>query len=160
MSEDIPPDAIVTHAHPAWQQRANFIIRAAIPDPTPSKQVGQLFCQQIDRTRFILCCIPFFLYDLALGDEVMTNDAYELTGVAQLGGHFTFRALCEGTPDVQDFVGPEVMKHAKKLDCLYEWYSARLVAIDAPDYESARAISGVLFRLEEAQRLHYETGRT
>ena len=40
---------------------------------------------------FEVCCIPFFLYDVSLGDVVATNPDYVLDRVVRASGRYTFR---------------------------------------------------------------------
>ncbi len=114
--------------------------------------------------RFVICCIPFFVYDLALGDEVAVSasptGSYKMDKVVRQSGHYTFRVFLGGNDDAWEAISDEINQRATQLGCLYEWFSARLVALDAPMERAARALSGFLLQLQEAGQLHYETGRT
>ncbi|HXC79910.1 MAG TPA: DUF4265 domain-containing protein [Candidatus Acidoferrum sp.] len=54
-----------------WRERANFIISTELPPSDSSKQFEQLWSRQMD-DEFEVCCISFFVYDLALGDVFRT----------------------------------------------------------------------------------------
>ncbi len=54
------------HTHPAWQEKANFIIQAEVEHGGANQIREQLWVRQLSDTRFEVCCIPFFIFDLAL----------------------------------------------------------------------------------------------
>src|SRR5690625_5461577 len=64
---------IAVHAHPAWRDKANFMIFADLSESGLSGRWEQLWSRQLSETEFQLCCIPFFTYGLALGDRVTTD---------------------------------------------------------------------------------------
>ena len=59
-------DYTAIHLEPAWRARANFIIAAEIGGTALRPEREQLWARQTDEFCFELCCIPFFVYDLAL----------------------------------------------------------------------------------------------
>jgi hypothetical protein len=61
-----------THKEPVWRGRANFIINAKLPE---DGRFEQLWVRKVAEDAFELCCIPFFLYDVALGDVVQTRES-------------------------------------------------------------------------------------
>ena len=158
---EMQPNEIVTHIEPAWADRADFLIHADISEPPLPKKLEQLSCMQTAADRFIICCIPFFLYDVSLGDEVRTRSEgsrrYLLHEVVRTGGHFTFRVWLE-QPDGQS-VGRQIVEGAALLGCLHECYSNRLFALDAPNEQVAEQLSGYLLTREEAGEIRYETGK-
>jgi hypothetical protein len=60
------------HLHPVWRDRADFIIAASITGLAGARW-EQLWARQLSRDEFEICCIPFFLYNLSLGDVVQTE---------------------------------------------------------------------------------------
>jgi hypothetical protein len=60
------------HLEPVWRERSNFVIAAEVPDGGDT-ETEQLWARQIDEHRFEICCIPFFVFDIALGDVVETD---------------------------------------------------------------------------------------
>ncbi|WP_177228866.1 DUF4265 domain-containing protein [Amycolatopsis sacchari] len=79
------PSGYVQHLRPAWSDRANFVIHARLPDEGSPKKFEQLRVRRVAQTRFEICCIPFFLYDLSLGDVVETSSRYGMRFVSGLG---------------------------------------------------------------------------
>ena len=156
-------DDVVVHPTPVWRERANFIIAARIDDPRPSQswRWEQLWARQIEENRFEICCIPFFLYDLALGDEVTTQTTegkqYVISEILKQSGHYTFRVWFHD-PTARETVGDELAE----LGCLTESRGpdSKLLAVDAGSEDLAKAASGLLLQREATGKLQYETGRT
>lgn len=46
---------------------------AELPEKDRPRRFEQLFAKQIGDDRFEICCTPFFLFDVALGDIVVTS---------------------------------------------------------------------------------------
>jgi hypothetical protein len=154
-------DDTVVHEHPVWRERANFIVAARI-DPPPDYarwRWEQLWARQVAGNRFRLCCIPFFIYNMALDDEVETGEGthYEITRVINPSGRYTFRAWFHNSD-----VRREVADELERLGCLLEWRSVRgnLLAIDAASDIQAQATADFLWQREQLGHLTYETGRT
>jgi len=153
----------IVHENPVWRERANFIIAAKIdPEPTDRRwRWEQLWARQVTENVFRLCCIPFFVYDLALGDEVETTHREERRYVVQQvikpSGHYTFRAWFYDSS-----VRREVAGELAGLGCLMEWRSSysNLLAVDAASDDQAQMVADFLFRKEQLELLTYETGRT
>jgi hypothetical protein len=126
------------------------------------RRFEQLWVRQLADTRFELCCIPFFVFDLALGDEVETEPRdgrqYVLARVVAPSGGSTFRAWFGAT----EYEGARVKVVAalKAGGWRFEWYSENLLAIDAADAERAQALADLLAERERLGHLVYETGRT
>src|SRR5690625_2025607 len=86
---------IAVHAHPAWRDKANFMIFADLSESGLSGRWEQLWSRQLSETEFQLCCIPFFTYGLALGDRVTTGPAkdkkYVILSVTRKSGRLVYR---------------------------------------------------------------------
>lgn len=154
-------DEPAVHLDPIWRHKANFLIRAELADDESSRKWEQLWARQLSADTFELCCIPFFAYDLALGDEVITGpkgeSRYVIQHVVRPSRRFCCRVWFGDSPDVS--VTDEIVGMVKQLDLLAEFYSANLLAIDAPSKAVAHQLSGVLLQQEKLGRLKYETGR-
>jgi uncharacterized protein DUF4265 len=145
-----------THPEPVWKDRANFIINAELPE---AGHLEQLWTRQLSDNTFEICCIPFFLYDVALGDVVETRPrgarTYVLHRVTQPSGRYVFRVHF---PDRA--LGSAVADELTGLGALIEWSSPALLAVDAADQSHAQPIANHLQQAEDQQRLIYETGKT
>ena len=175
----------LTHAEPVWRERANFILFAPVEDPDseaydPSAFVApgaggevpsaiQMFEQlwtrrirRLGRTRYEVCCIPFFVYDLHLGDVVETEAVaglrYVVRRIVRRSGHLTLRVWFgeSNRPTARD----EVPDELAALGCDYEWSSANLLAVSAPSAVQAGTVLERLNQREALGELIVETGWT
>jgi hypothetical protein len=145
-----------THAEPVWRERCNFVIAAAVDSANTDVATEQLWARKIGEAQFELCCIPFFVYDIALGDVVETDSQYMVQRVIRRSGRFVFRVW------FGDSFRPrrEIADQLEELGALLEWSSPNLLAVDAADEELARTVSGWLLEKEQHGHLVYETGKT
>lgn len=146
------------HLDPVWRERADFIINARIDD---SDSFEQLWCRQVAADRFEICCVPFFLYDVALGDVVQTEPErerkYLLSKVVQPSGRYVFRV------HFQSAAAPSVARTADELatiGALIEWSSSTLMSVDARDLRHAEEVSALLMHGQSRDDLIYETGKS
>jgi hypothetical protein len=145
--------AVATHPQPVWRDRSDFIIRARVDGPDDAR-TEQLWARQLGIHTFELCCIPFFIYDLALGDTVETDSTYLLQRVLERSGRYVFRAWFEG-PQPYDWA----VDALAALGCSYEWSSPHLLAVDAADQRHAQLVADCLAEHERSGELTFETGR-
>lgn len=156
-----PGDYVAVHLSPVWRERANFILHADISEDAMARRWEQLWARRIDNRRLEMCCIPFFAYDLALGDEIEIDEDYNLERVVKPSGHYTYRVWFGDVPDeVQSdpAARDEVLEMCRRLNCELEWSSRNLLAIDAkPGLE--QEVADFLHERELLKRLSYETGK-
>jgi hypothetical protein len=154
------PGEFVVHNDPVWRDRSNFIINAPLPKKDRPRHFEQLFARQLAGDRFEICCIPFFLYDIALGDVVMTSPVddrkYVVSGVAQPSGRYVFRVWFGESFQPRD----EIAAGLEALGALLEWSSRNLLAVDSVDRAHAEQVAAFLAEHEAAGQLIYETGRS
>lgn len=149
-------DEFASHAAPVHRGKANFLIHAEIAGGAGLQRWEQLWTRRMEGNRHEICCIPFFIYDLALGDEVEIDANSMLQRVVKLSGTYAFRVWFGSNhcPEVRTSVLSEIAT----LECEYEWYSMNLLAIDVSEHVrphleaflNAQALQGCLI---------YETGR-
>jgi Domain of unknown function (DUF4265) len=151
-------DYIAIHLEPAWRARANFIITAEIGGTAIRTEREQLWARQTDEFCFELCCIPFFVYDLAIGDEVRTDPQYVIRQLIKPSGHYTFRVWFGASEELsrQD----ELVTTIRDLGCEFERSSANLLAIDAASVPLAEKLADYLFVCQSAGQLVYEAAFT
>ena len=152
----------VVHLSPVWRERADFIINANIEEEGLRRRFEQLWVRRLGERRFEVCCIPFFIYDLALGDEVETTPQgereYILARVARRSGRYTFRAWFGDSSHAT--ARDDVIDALREMGSEFEWHSEDLLAIDAADDERAQEVAYFLQEQEQLGHLTYETGRT
>lgn len=153
-----PSEVFTVHDQPVWRDRANFIVNAPL---TELGRFEQLWCRQDAEDEFEVCCIPFFLYDVALGDTIQTRAAndrkYVMSRVVSRSGRFVFRVHFERSMLRNR---DDVTQKLAEMGALQEWSSASLAAVDAEDAHHAQELADYLFRQEQAGRLVYETGNS
>jgi Domain of unknown function (DUF4265) len=113
----------------------------------------QLWTREVGHDRFQICCIPFFLYDVALGDEVEGRD-YVLERVLTRSGRQTFRAWFHEAPLAKQRQEFESM--LRGLGCLYEWHKGRLLAADAENALIAQVVVDTFLIYENQGIILYE----
>lgn len=146
------------HANPVWRDKANFIIAVYLGERDGRSEWEQLWAHRLGQSRFSICCIPFFAFDLALGDEVETDDGYLVQKVIKASGQFTFRVWF-GDSMLQQ-VKNELVKYMESQDVEMEWSSENLLALSACDAEQAQRVADYMQIEQDRGRLSYETGRT
>lgn len=149
-------DYVAIHTEPVWRARANFVFRVPIGGEGGDSQWEQLWWEKLSETRFLLCCIPFFAYDLSLGDEVEVDGERSIRKVSKHAGQWTYRVwFGEVAADRRDFA----VERIKSKGPTMEWSSENLLALSVAADE-AQYIANVLADLENNGFLHYETGRS
>jgi Domain of unknown function (DUF4265) len=150
----------VQHLEPVWRDRSNFIIAADISSQGTAAAYEQLWVRQLSGNQFELCCIPFFLCDVALGDLVETEVSgprqYVISRVVTPSGRFVFRVWFGESFQPRD----EVAIALEDLGALLEWSSPNLLAVDARDAAHGQVIADFLADRESKGQLVYETGKT
>ncbi len=150
----------VVHTEPVWRERANFVINAELPEEDQPHRFEQLFARQVAGDRFEVCCIPFFLYDVALGDVVVAGPIgalqYVMSEVVEPSGHRVFRVWFGESFQPREEIADELLS----LGALIEWSSNNLLAIDATDEQHAQVLADVLSEHERADHLVYEAGQS
>jgi hypothetical protein len=151
-------DQFITHLDPVWRDRSDFIIAAELDDAGQSKY-EQLFTRRVSKNHFEVCCIPYFLYNVALGDVVETRPnngrEYMLRKVVKSSGRFVFRVWLGESA----FPREELDENLHSLGALKEWRTNNLLAVDATDQDHAQVIADYLAEGERENHFAYETGR-
>jgi hypothetical protein len=153
------PTDVATHRDPVWRDRADFAFDAKLPDEDSARRFEQLWARELGDGEFEICCIPFFVYDLALADRVVAvSDAsgrYFLDRVVYRSGRYVFRVWFGGSDTSLD----RYVRDLEGLGALMEWGSPELLAVDARDEVMAQRVADYLQGRENAGELAFETGR-
>lgn len=151
-------DYEAVHQNPVWQDKANFIIAAYLGEKDGRGEWEQLWALRLDDRHFSLCCIPFFAYDLALGDEVETDENYVVMRVTKSSGRSTFR-IWFGTSTATG-IKDDVVSKMMQVGADIEWSSENLLAISAADVDQTQVVVDYLEAQHSVGSLTHETGRT
>nr|WP_297402835.1 DUF4265 domain-containing protein [uncultured Marinobacter sp.] len=150
-------DYVAIHENPVWRDESDFIIRAYLEENKGRNEWEQLWAKRLDDRRFSLCCIPFFAYNLALGDEVETDGSYVVEGVVRPSGQFTFR-IWFGESTRPESKG-DVVRQLEAIGASLEWSSDNLLAVSAKGAAQTKEVADYLYSRQNAGDLIYETGR-
>lgn len=150
------------HLNPIWREKANFVINYELgvePDKPGVIQMEQLWAKRLEENRFMVCCIPFFAYGLALGDEVLTAPkdkmSFIVQNVVRPSGHFTFRVwLGDTNPELV----PTLLRLIRQTDASIEFYSEHLFGVDSSSEEISKQLVQILKKWEEDGNIRYEEG--
>lgn len=153
--------AYVLHAEPVWRDRADFIVNASV-EGISGVDAEQLWTRRdADNHLYEVCCIPFFVYDLALGDlisvRVGTDGSYLFDEVVERSGGYTFRIYFGRTDPASQ---ARVLADLAKAPVRIERYSQTLVAVDIREVDSPQRLADYLAQAESEGFLVYESGRS
>lgn len=122
---------IATHPNPIERPVPSFMLRAAIDDVGGGGgNFEQLWTKRVGDDRFQLSCIPFFAYDMALGDVVRADEAsgYVVQGVVERSGNGVVRVAVKRPQDV-DAVHRRLHDLLVGFEYLCEWFAPGYVAV-------------------------------
>lgn len=149
-------DKVAVHRAPVWREKSNFIIRAFIEKIDDRSRWEQLWVRKIRQTSFEVCCIPFFVYELSLGDIVETDSNFNLQQVTERSGFHTFRVWIEESDAPFDRVN--FISLLIRYGALYEWSTEHLLAISTVTDEQTCAVRDLLIAMSDQRSIQYEIG--
>jgi hypothetical protein len=152
----IEEEEIAYHEDPVWREHANFMIHARLPEEDRPKRFEQLWTRRLADNRFEICCIPFLVFGLALGDVVVTSPRedfqYVVDKVIARSGRYVFRVQFSPSFHPRD----EIAAGLEALGSLIEWPSRNMLVVDAADGEHTRAVVDFLMKHEMEGHLAYQ----
>lgn len=127
------PEDIFVHLHPVWKEKINYSLHIPFVDAR-SRHVywEQLWVKHLGNDVYEICCVPFYIYDLALGDVVHLKPVnnHEHLVLAQSSGHRTARIRLKQIEAEE--TRRQIFLFLEQHGCLYEWDSEQLIAVDIP----------------------------
>jgi RHS repeat-associated protein len=115
-------DFIAIHLNPIWRSEANYIFRKTINANASRVEWEQLWGKKFDNGYIKVCCIPFFTFELSLGDIVKIDNDNMFVSVIEQSGLFNIRIY-----DQDNIVN--ALKKYIEFDVQLEVYSNSLGAI-------------------------------
>ncbi len=139
----------LTHSEPIWRDQANYILMAEIDG-----DLEQLWAREITETTFMICCVPLFIYNVALGDivEAINN---RVTRVVEPSGRYVFRVWL---PEKDKTLMNRIREGVVQRGGFWEHSSDQLLGVDAPDAAVATEVRAWLEELQAGGLIEYETG--
>ncbi len=150
-------DQVYVHENPVWRDKANYIIRVYLEDVDGRSQWEQLWVKKIDERKYIICCIPFFAFDLALGDEVETDENSVVQKVTKPSNSHCFRVWFGNAKSIN--TKDMIVKELEGMCSFIEWSSENFLAVSVEE-NSAKKVADYLYFNENEERLNYETARS
>jgi hypothetical protein len=131
-------------------------------DSSQSVKWEGLLAYRLSGDRARICAVPFWVYDLNLGDEVALQDSAEgapvVMGVVVDGGNYTFRVRFEHAAD-DDVRWRELMVELEPFGCWFDVRSPGFLAVSTPPAH-AQVVADYLDDRERRGDLLFETGRS
>jgi hypothetical protein len=161
-THSVPEVNTKIHHHPVWRDRADAIVNARVEHAGTREIQESLWAKRLDDNRYEICCIPFFIHDLALGDEVKTalNEAGKLVlqSVVKRSGNETYWIWFNESDDRE--VWDKVYESVARSGCLVEGYNADLIAFNAASEEQAGLVLEALKEASDKGLLECVSGNT
>jgi hypothetical protein len=139
----------LTHSEPIWRDQANYLLMAEIDG-----DLEQLWAREITETTFMICCIPLFIYNVALGDIVEAVDN-QVTRVVKPSGRYVLRVWL---PEKDQALMNRIKVGVGHRGGFWEHSSDQLLGVDAPDAAVATEVRAWLEELQAEGLIEYETG--
>lgn len=148
------------HPHPAWRERADYLLYAPVEFAGEKEYFEELWTRQISENRFEICCIPFFIYDLALGDVVECRKAENATQnltVIESSGHETYWVWIEDHCPMSKLeqIRDKLIEHLIE----HEGFGFKLLAIDIPLTKSSDILDEIFAESVAEGLLKYNSSR-
>lgn len=146
---------VVVHHQPVWRERANSVFHMLVGVHDGRSRWEQLWWQRTTAGLYTLCCVPFLIDDLALGDEVETNECLVVRRIVQRSGQVTFRVRIDRhDPWVRD----HILRITAALEPLAEWSAPNLLALSV-DEAQAGNLRQRLKAFARRKPIEFATGR-
>jgi hypothetical protein len=152
------------HYFPAWGGKADSIVQVAY-EFDGQRRWEHLPARRIDDGRYEICCIPFFVHGVALGDEVSTSGSQAdavFVEVSRRSGYFVYRLWLEesGEAAVRTLLESLASEVLDAHGCEFEQYSKRFHSIAAPSLSAAEHVVAWLRRKENDGLIDWESGQS
>ena len=131
------------------------MIGAKVKDLTWSKTYPyeQLAVADQGDGTYMICCIPFALYDLCLGDYVTIDDEMNAKEVVRKSDYVGFRVAT-----ISDDTQRILLDHVQSVHYEVEIYSGRLTALATENAIDGKKLATILRDLEDKRIItEYET---
>ncbi|MBB4795360.1 DUF4265 domain-containing protein [Streptomyces nodosus] len=131
-------DDICGHPEPAWRDQADSLVMYDLTDSGMPGKWEQLWAKRLDDDRYMLCCIPFFTSDIALGDIFTTTSSggFELSvdTVAVRSGNVVIHALFreDATTEENEDRQGDLIEESVRLGVDREVFQLGYVALSCP----------------------------
>ena len=148
------------HPHPAWRERSDYLLHVPVEHTGDSEYFEELWTRQVGENLHEICCIPFFIFGLALGDTVEFHQgkvpAESLT-LIEPSGHETYWVWIDDNCPISEMerIRDKLIEHWIE----HEGFGFKLLAIDIPPTKSSDILSEMLAKPSAEGWLKYGPSR-
>jgi hypothetical protein len=119
------------HTQPIWGFRSTGTVSVELTDYGLPGKFESLDVQQQEDGLFVVCCIPFFVNGVALGDVIDWREQTDRVTVRQKSGHTVLR-LAVVCPDDEESYHSFIHAWLEKERLFHEWRGVGYVTVDIP----------------------------
>jgi hypothetical protein len=140
------------HQEPVCRSQANYVIQIAIPGEPETPEFEQLWTSSQQDGSHIVCCIPFVLYGISLGDRIqkLSDGSFRILDPS---GRIAIRVWMADSSAREK---SDLIHKLAALECLMERSSENLLALDCRDADQAIRVRAILGQAARANKISYE----
>jgi len=149
------------HEDPTLHKKNYYIARIDLAPFGFDDLIEQVWLSRLSAAEFLMCCIPFRAYGLALGDVVrLSQDGSLITEIVRPSGNRVMRALLvDGLSSRERSAIAESLNDVtRNADLMQEWSGDRYIAIDIPPSKKTDTLIDLLKSEQHNGRLFWEWG--
>lgn len=154
MQIEIDGMVYVSHPEPVWRGDQHLMAMVDLAPFGLVNKLEQLWLREVSDGHEV-CCIPFWVYGMSLGDVVVVDGANRVTHIAAKSGRHVLRAMFAQPGPSAEF-GSLLRAAFADADLLYEWDGDRYVAIDIPEKSQGQPVYDLLAPEVHAGRAFWE----
>lgn len=147
------------HAEPLLRAEADFLIQVDLEPWGMPDAAEQLWVRRLDEDRFVVCCLPFFSYGIALGDVVAVREDEALgivfDRVLEKSGHRLLR-FAFFDKETARASHEDLHRRLAQAAIRHEWHQAGYGAIDLAEPQDEPRAMKILAPMLDAGTLSVE----
>jgi Domain of unknown function (DUF4265) len=148
-------------SHRFGRQRVKVRFTLAPEDRAYGVDAESLWAEIVSDGRYRIDNIPFYVYDVSLGDTVggdLVDDRIACPEVLERGGHSTYRVLVKHDAGFESKSFTDFWRELERLGCSYEVAKRCWIAIDVPPATDVFAVYRILETGENDGAWSFEEG--
>jgi len=147
---------IAAHREPVLRAEANFLIHVDLEPFGMSNRMEQLWVRRQEDGSFVVCCLPFFSYGIALRDVVAARRGdLVFEKVLQKSGHRLLR-FAFSDERVAGTLHEQLHGRLVQANVVHEWHGSGYGAIDLAGPADEPKVMGILAPMIEDGTLTVE----
>ena len=143
-------NTVATHSAPTLREEADFLIQVDLSVNGMAGRYEQLWTKKLGSDRFLICCLPFFTYGIALRDIVVAvldeREQYMFQHVAKKSGHRLLRFAFQ-SKETAVSIHKQLHQALLAAGCAQEWNGSGYCAVDIGSERDLGAVQALLAEL-------------